>query len=83
MIYSNFTKTWIETCNLCNTGLIDYEKIFKNVSHDKWDIQFLNKYCIIEKKSYKKNNWEYCINIRCEAYMLKPIADGVWFDPTS
>ena len=54
MIYSNFTKTWIETCNLCNTGLIDYEKIFKNVSHDKWDIQFLNKYCIIEKKSYKK-----------------------------
>ena len=72
MIYSNFTKAWIETCNLCNTGLIDYEKLFKNVSHDIWDIQFLKKYCIIEKKSFKKTNWGYCINTRCKAYMLKP-----------
>ena len=72
MIYSNFTKAWIETCNLWNTGLINYEKLFKNVSHDKWDIQFFKKYCIIEKKSYKKSNWGYCINTRCKAYMLKP-----------
>ena len=82
MIYSKFTKTWIKTCDLCGIALIDYEKLFKNVNHNKWDIQFLKKYCIIEKKSYKKNNWGYCLNSRCEAYKLKPIADGVWFDPT-
>ena len=56
MIYSKFTKTWIKTCDLCGIALIDYEKLFKNVNHNKWNIQFLKKYCIIEKKSYKKNN---------------------------
>ena len=31
MIYSKFTKTWIETCNSCNIALIDQEKLLKNI----------------------------------------------------
>ena len=51
MIYSKFTKTWIKTCNLCNAALIDHEKLLKNINYHRWDVQFLKKYCIIEKKS--------------------------------
>ena len=53
MLYSKFTKTWIETCTLCNIALIDQDKLFRNINYDKWDVQFLKKYCIIEKKSFK------------------------------
>ena len=50
MLYSKSTKTWIETCYLCNVALIDKEKLLRNISYQKWDVQFFKKYCIIEKK---------------------------------
>ena len=41
MMYSNFTKTWIKTCDLCNVALIDQEKYLRNINYQKWDVQFL------------------------------------------
>ena len=63
MIYSKYTKAWIKTCDLCNVAIIDYE------NYHTWDVQFLKKYCIIEKKSHKKNNVGYCLNPRCHKFI--------------
>ena len=63
MIYSKYTKTWIKACDLCNVAIIDYE------NYHTWDVQFLKKYCIIEKKSHKKNNVGYCLNPRCHKFI--------------
>ena len=69
MIYSKFTKTWIETCILCNIALIDQEKLLKNINYHQWDVQFLKKYCIIEKKHFKNQNVAYCLNPRCNNFI--------------
>ena len=69
MIYSKYTKTWIQTCNICNVALIDQEKTFRNINYQKWDIQFLKKYCIIEKKTFKNQNVGWCLNHRCNNYI--------------
>ena len=69
MIYSNFTKTWIRTCDLCNVALIDQEKLLRNINYQKWDVQFLKKYCIIEKKSFKNQNHSYCLNYSCDNFI--------------
>ena len=69
MIYSKYTKTWIRTCDFCNVALIDYEKLLENINYHTWDVQFFKKYCIIEKKSYKKNNVGYCLNPRCDKFI--------------
>ena len=69
MIYSNFTKTWIKTCDLCNFALIDQEKLLRNINYQKWDVQFLKKYCIIEKKSFKNKNHGYCLNYSCDNFI--------------
>ena len=69
MIYSKFTKTWIETCNSCNIALIDQEKLLKNINYHKWDVQFLKKYCIIEKKHFKNQNVGHCLDPRCNNFI--------------
>ena len=69
MLYSKFTKTWIETCSLCNVTLIDQQKLLKNINYHKWDVQFLKKYCIIEKKSFKNQNFGYCLNPKCNNFI--------------
>ena len=69
MIYSKFTKTWIDTCDLCNAALIDQEKFLKNINYHKWDVQFLNKYRIIKKKSFKNQNDGHCLNPRCNNFI--------------
>ena len=69
MIYSKFTKTWIESCYLCNVALIDKEKLFRNINYQKWDVQFLKKYCIIEKKHFKNQSVGYCLNPRCNNFV--------------
>ena len=71
MIYSKFTKTWIETCILFNIALIDQEKLLKNINYHQWDVQFLKKYCIIEKKHFKNQNVGYCLNPRCNNFIGK------------
>ena len=69
MLYSKFTKSWIKTCNLCNVALIDQDKLFRNINYHKWDVQFLKKYCIIEKKSFKNQNFGYCLNPKCNNFI--------------
>ena len=69
MLYSKFTKTSIETCTLCNIALIEQDKLFRNINCHKWDVQFLKKYCIIKKKSFKNQNIGHCLNQRCNNHI--------------
>ena len=48
---------------------MDQEKLLKNINYHKWDVQFLKKYCIIEKKHFKNQNVGHCLNPRCNNFI--------------
>ena len=54
-----------------NITLIDQEKLLKNINYHQWDVQFLKKYCIIEKKHFKNQNVGYCLNPKCNNFIGK------------
>ena len=41
----------------------------------------LNYYFITRNQYFKMPTCGYCVNSECEAFLLRLIGDGVWFDP--
>ena len=81
MIYSKFYKIWLKTCDLCGVAVV-YSKIdFKKIKFDIWNEKLLNDYFITRNQYFKMQTCGYCVNSECGAYLLRPIGDGVWFDP--